>query len=468
MSLLLGFLTVLVITAATAFFVAQEFAYMAVDRTRLQAAAARGDGQATRTLAITARTSFMLSGAQLGITVTGLLVGYVAEPLIGESLARLLGSPAGGSGAGGAVESPGWLSWGVALAVGSTVALLFSTFVQMLVGELLPKNYAIARSEPVARRLASPTRIYLAIFGPLIWVFDRAAEAFLRVVGVTPVHDVEQAVSAPDLVAVVEESMESGELSRELSILLDRILDFPNHNVEHAMVPRGRVDVVAPDATIGQVRLVMATGHTRYPVIDQDDDIVGIVHLKDLLPRADVDTPIGEVARTAVIVHELMDLPDALRALTSADEELACVVDEYGSFTGIVTIEDLAEEVVGELLDEHDEHARAEVVVVDGQGWLVAGDAHVDEVERALWIDLPPGPYETISGLVVDHHKVLPAVGDVVVVELPLTPDDLVRDDLPPIRYLHAEVLEVSRYVPSRLRLTLPDPSGNQRTKESA
>lgn len=467
LSLLLGFLIVFLITAATAFFVAQEFAYMAVDRTRLQAAAARGDGQATRTLAITGRTSFMLSGAQLGITVTGLLVGYVAEPLIGESLARLLGSPAGGSGGTGGGSS-GWLSWGVALAVGSTVALLFSTFVQMLVGELLPKNYAIARSEPVARRLATPTRIYLAVFGPLIWVFDRAAESFLRLVGVTPVHDVEQAVSAPDLVAVVEESMESGELSRELSILLDRILDFPNHDVEHAMVPRGRVDVVAPDATIGQVRFVMATGHTRYPVIDQDDDIVGVVHLKDLLPRTDVDTPIAEVARPAVIVHELMDLPDALRALRSADEELACVVDEYGSFTGIVTIEDLAEEIVGELLDEHDEHARAEVVVVDGQGWLVAGDAHVDEVERALWIDLPPGPYETISGLVVDHHKVLPAVGDVVVVELPLTPDDLVRDDPPPRRHLHAEVIEVSRHVPSRLRLTVPDPSGTQMAQEGA
>lgn len=457
MSLLLGVLIVAAITAATAFFVAQEFAYMAVDRSKLQAAAASGDAQAQRTLAITRRTSFMLSGAQLGITVTGLLVGYVAEPLIGESLARLMGAS---SAAGQDVESTGWLPWGVALALGSMVALLFSTFVQMLAGELLPKNYAIARSEPVARRLATPTRIYLAVFGPLIWVFDKAAEAFLKLVGVAPVHDVEQAASARDLASVVEDSMESGELSRELSILLDRILDFPQHNVEHAMVPRGRADVMDPDDTVGDARLVMATGHTRYPVLGDDDEIVGVVHLKDLLPLTDFAAPIRDALRPAVVVHELMDLPDALRALITADEELACVVDEYGSFTGILTLEDLAEEVVGELLDEHDEHdehVRSEVVAVDNSGWIVFGDAYVDEVERALWLDLPPGPYETISGLVVDHHKVLPRVGDVVVVPLPVSSEDLVRADEPPPRQLHVEVLEVSRHVPSRLRLSIQE-----------
>ena len=147
LSLLLGVVVVVAITALTAYFVAQEFAYLAVDRPALAAAAARGDARAERALAITRRTSFMLSGAQLGITVTGLLVGYVAEPLIGESLAALLGG-----------SSTGW-----ALAIGATVALVFSTLVQMLFGELLPKNYAIARADGSARALARSTRLYLCL-----------------------------------------------------------------------------------------------------------------------------------------------------------------------------------------------------------------------------------------------------------------------------------------------------------------
>ena len=175
-SLLVGVVVVLAITVATGYFVAQEFAYMTVDRARLQSRARSGDRAAARTLDITRRTSFMLSGAQLGITVTGLLVGYVAEPLIGQSLATLL--------------SPGArTAWSVG--IGGVVALGFSTVVQMLFGELLPKNYAIARSDAVASGLSASTSLYLTVFGPLIWVFDKAAELLLRAIRIEPVHDVD-------------------------------------------------------------------------------------------------------------------------------------------------------------------------------------------------------------------------------------------------------------------------------------
>src|SRR3954470_14787180 len=249
---------------------------MAVDRAALGARAAAGDATAERALAITRRTSFMLSGAQLGITVTGLLVGYVAEPLIGESLGALLGG----------INIP----TGVSLGIGAVLALLFSTVVQMLFGELFPKNLAIARPEPVARRLARSTVVYLKLFGWLIWVFDQASNLLLRALKIEPVHDVEHAATARDLEHIVEESRESGDLPAELSMLLDRILDFPDRDVEHAMIHRSRVDTVEATDTIGHLRELMAHGHSRYPVLDPETgDIVGVVHLADLLTSTEPD-----------------------------------------------------------------------------------------------------------------------------------------------------------------------------------
>src|SRR5699024_280048 len=244
---------VLAITALTGYFVAQEFAFMAVDRSRMGAAADKGNAAATRVLGVTTRASFMLSGAQLGITVTTLVVGYVAEPLIGRAIGELL-------------------------------ALLFSTVVQMLFGELVPKNLAIARPEPVSRWLARSTTIYLALFGWVIGLFDKASQVLLRAVGIEPVQDKEHSATARDLEHIVAESGETGELSPELSRLLDRMLDFPGQTAEHAMIPRSRTDVVRAEDTVSAVLSKMASGHTRYPVVGEDsDDVIGVVDLHDLL-----------------------------------------------------------------------------------------------------------------------------------------------------------------------------------------
>src|SRR5919107_1339885 len=280
LTLLLGVLVVVGITAVTGYFVAQEFAYMAVDRSTLTARAAAGDAAAERALGVTRRTSFMLSGAQLGITVTGLLVGYVAEPLIGKSLGALLGGVG--------------IPTAVSVGIGAVLALLFSTVVQMLFGELFPKNLAIARPEPVARWLGVSTAVYLKVFGPLIWVFDQASNLLLRALRVEQVHDVEHAATARDLEHIVEESRESGNLPADLSMLVDRILDFPERDVEHAMIPRPRVGTVAPTDTIGHLRALMARGHSRYPVLDgATGDVVAVAHLDDLLttPASD-DAPV--------------------------------------------------------------------------------------------------------------------------------------------------------------------------------
>ena len=457
LSLLVGVLVVLGITAVTGYFVAQEFAYMAVDRSALAARADAGDGAAQRALAVTRRTSFMLSGAQLGITVTGLLVGYVAEPLIGESLGALLGDVA--------------VPQGVGVGIGAVVALLFSTIVQMLFGELFPKNLAIARPEPVARWLAASTTLYLKLFGWLIWVFDQASNLLLRALRIEPVHDVEHAASARDLEHIVEESRESGTLPAELSMLVDRILDFPGREVEHAMIPRPRVGTVAASDTLGHLRELMAAGHSRYPVLDVGTgDAVGVVHLADLLATTEPDTArVTAIARECLVVSTFTPLPDALRLLAETQNQMACVIDEYGGFAGVITLEDLAEELVGEITDEHDaEHP--EYVPVEGDGiWEMPGDVHVDEVERALAIDLPRGPYETIAGLVIAAAGTLPEPGTDLTVELPPDPADLVHADQPAPRQLQVRVLAVERHVPSRVRLELPHrtPSGGGDTADA-
>ena len=443
LTLLLGLLVVLAITAVTGYFVAQEFAYMAVDRSRLSARAATGDPGAKRALAVTKRTSFMLSGAQLGITVTGLLVGYVAEPLIGESLGEALGG----------VGVP----TGVGIAVGTVLALLFSTFVQMLFGELFPKNLAIARPEPVALWLATSTTLYLKLFGWLIRIFDHASNVLLRMLRIEPVHDLEHSATVRDLEHIVADSRASGDLPRELSVLLDRIIDFPEQDVEHAMIPRARVDVVRVEDTNARVRELMSIGHSRYPVLDADDQVVGVVHLEDVLAGEQVEAePVTSIMRPAVMLPTSMALPDALRALAQARNQLACVVDEYGGFAGVLTLEDLAEELVGEITDEHDPQAPEAIPVDDDGRWVMGGDVHIDEVERAVGHDVPRGDYETIAGLVIAVHGSLPDVGTRVTLELLPDPALLALPETPDAVTMCVEVLEVERHVPSTVRVTVP------------
>ncbi|NLE80835.1 MAG: HlyC/CorC family transporter [Rhodococcus sp.] len=438
----LGIAVVLAITALTGYFVAQEFAYMAVDRSRLKARAEAGDGAAARALAVTRRTSFMLSGAQLGITVTGLLVGYVAEPLIGSGLSELMGG----------VGVPS----GVGIAVGAVLALLFSTVVQMVFGELFPKNLAIARPEPVARRLALSTTLYLKLFGWLIRLFDQSSNLLLRALKIEPVHDVEHSATPRDLEHIVAESRDTGELPRELSTLLDRILDFPTRTAEHAMIPRAHVDVVPADEPIDSVLSRMGTGHTRYPLVGTtSDDLRGVIHLHDLLSAAPAGTA-ADHARTAVIVPTTLPLPDVLAQITEAKDEMALVIDEYGGFAGVVTIEDMAEELVGEIADEHDpDYEATDAVAVDG-GWLIPGGMHVDEVARVFDEHLPENDdYETFAGLVIAEFGGLPEVGDTVTVPLPADPADLLSDEPAPTKELHVEVRGVAQHVPSSLFATV-------------
>jgi CBS domain containing-hemolysin-like protein len=429
--------------AGTAYFVAQEFAYMSVDRTRLAARAAEGDFSAARALSVTKRTSFMLSGAQLGITVTGLLVGFLAEPMVGQPLGVLLG------GAGVPPE--------VGVTIGTLLALVAATVIAMIFGELYPKNLAIADPEPLARSLSRSTLIYLKVFGWLIAFFDISANLLLRALRIEPVHDLDISASAADLPRIIADSRDSGDLPVELSLMMDRILDFPKQDVEHAMVPRSQVDWVSPDTTLDELRGMMARAHTRYPVIDDEDTPVGVVHLSDVLERlvsGRADEPVSAVMRPATVMPTLMLLPDALAQLTKSDNQLACVIDEYGGFAGVLTIEDLAMEIVGEITDEHDLET-GDGLTPDGDNiWIMDGDVHLDEVRRAIGYDLPDTDVETVAGLLIAELGALPAEGETVTVDLPIDPAELVSDQ-PMQRRLEVDVLRVERHIPTQLRVRL-------------
>jgi len=432
--LLIGLVLIAVIIAANGYFVAQEFAYMSVDRSVLRARAENGDVAAKRALRVTDRTSFMLSGAQLGITVTGLLVGYVAEPFIGEAIGILLGSTG--------------IPAGTGIAVGTVIALVLATVVQMIFGELFPKNLAIANPTPLARTLARSTLVYLAVFGWLVFLFDKASNALLRLIRVEPVHDLDSTATAAELGRIVDDSRLSGDLPEELSMLLDRILDFPDRDVEHAMILRSRASALHASTTVQDARSRMAIAHTRYPVIDTEENPIGVVHLADVLTCApDDQRPVTTLMRPPLVIPELMTLPDALSRLLETGNELACVIDEYGGFTGVLTVEDLAEELVGEITDEHDPDDVATVEALAEHRWRIDGSVHVDELERVIGREVPEGDFETVAGLLIAIDGGLLEPGDHVTVPLPEVGADYV-EELPVTRILHVEVLEVERYVP--------------------
>ncbi|WP_283139596.1 hemolysin family protein [Rhizohabitans arisaemae] len=441
MTTALGLVAVLLLIAGTGYFVAQEFAFVAADRGVLREQENAGDAAAKRALQVTARLSFMLSGAQLGITVTSLLVGFIAQPALADVIAPWLS-------AAGLPES---LVPGAALALGITVA----TIVGMILGELAPKNLGIARPEAVAKLLSRSTLVYLAVAGPVIRFFDSSATRLLRLFGVEPIEEVEQGATPEELDRIIEESKRSGELPAGLSELLDRALDFGNRTAEDVMVRRTAVVSLQANRPVSDlVDALRDAGHSRYPVLGEgSDDVVGVAGIRELLTVADTGrTSIREIVRPAFMVPAALPLPALLSQMRSTHEEFACVIDEYGGLAGVVTLEDLAEELVGELVDENDPEPPGAFRCLDGS-WIVPGTLRIDEAERATGVGLPESEgYETVAGLVLAALGRLAEPGDTV--QVPLPPDlDLMNRPEP--REAELVVTAVHRRVPSSVRLTL-------------
>ncbi|MGI5268258.1 hemolysin family protein [Nonomuraea sp. CA-218870] len=440
MSAYLGILALFLLTAATGYFVAQEFAFVAADRAVLREQAAAGDQAAEKALRVTSRLSFMLSGAQLGITVTALVVGFLAEPAI-AALVRPWLSDAG---------LPDSLITGLSVAIGVGVA----TVVQMVLGELAPKNLGIARPEPLAKFLAGSTLVYLAVVGPVIRLFDSAATGLLRKLGIEPVEEVEHGATPEELSRIIEESTEAGELPPRLSELLERALEFGDHTAEEIMVPRPRVVTLRTAQPISElVETMRVCGHTRYPVLGDDGDVAGVTGVRELLTSGMEEGAVGDITRQALLVPDSLPLPAVLDRMRVAHDDIACVIDEYGGLAGVITVEDLAEELVGELVDENDPDPVG-AVRQPGGVWEVPGRLRLDEVERATGIALPESDdYDTLGGLILAELGRMPEPGDTVTVPTVVEADPFEEDD--GNRHLaELTVISITRRVPEWVRLT--------------
>ncbi|MFI6887710.1 Hemolysin, contains CBS domains [Streptosporangium canum] len=437
MSVAVGLLAVLLLTLATGYFVAQEFAYVTADRLALSQQAAAGDRKAARAVKVMGRLSFMLSGAQLGITVTALVVGFIAKPALAELIAPALRAAA----------VPEVAVGGIALALGLVVA----TVVQMVLGELAPKNLALARPEPLARALSSSTLVYLTVAGPIIRLFDSAANRLVRAVGIEPVEELRHGATLEELGHIIGESEAYGHLPGDQADLLERALAFSDHTAEEVMVPRVDVVTVSGSAWIPDLdELIARHGHTHYPVLgDSLDDVIGIAGLRELVPIP-VDkasrTRVADIAREVLVVPFSASLPDLVAQMRARHEEVACVVDEYGGLAGLVTWEDVAEELVGEIADENDLDVPA--VERRGDGWEADAGLRIDELALATGVELPDeDDYDTLGGLVLQRLGRFAVPGDVVTVE----PVPSMDADAP--THVEIEVLTIDRHVPGRVGL---------------
>jgi CBS domain containing-hemolysin-like protein len=296
------------------------------------------------------------------------------------------------------------------------VALLFATAIAMVFGELAPKNLAIGEPERVALRLARPTDFVLRIAAPAITVFDATSNRLLRLIGIEPVQELDQAVTAEELEVIIAESGRVGSLTASQTGLLQRVLDFRALRAIDVLVPRPSVRTITADATCAELaEVACSTGLSRFPVVGEDlDDVRGVVVAKDVLAvpyeRREVES-VRTLLTAPLAVPETALLSPLLAELREAHSQLALVVDEHGGVTGIVTLEDIVEELVGDIRDEYDRALPAVRARRDGS-YLAPGSWRLDECERATGVKLPAGDYETLSGLVMAHLGRVPRVGD--------------------------------------------------------
>ncbi|MDG9726450.1 hemolysin family protein [Streptomyces sp. DH41] len=429
-------LLALLLTLACAVFVAAEFSLTTVERGDLERAAESGERGADGALKAVRGLTLQLSGAQLGITVTSLVIGMLAEP----SLAVLLRGPLEAIGLGGASST-----------VATVLGVVVSTIVLMVIGELVPKNWAISRPLAVAKVVAGPQRGFTTAFGPFIRHLNNTANRFVRRFGLEPAEELASARSAEELVALAQHSAAEGALEADSAELFVRTLHLSELTAENVMTPRVDVKALEAHATAADAaNLSHATGLSRFPVYrDSLDEVIGTVHIRDVLalePDRRVVTPVTELATAPLLVPDSLPA-DRLLERMRATRTMAVVIDEYGGTAGVATVEDIVEEVVGEVRDEHDPVEIPDLLPApagaDGRAaWEADGSLRLDRLAR-IGLIAPDGPYETLAGLIATHLARIPAKGDVVALE-----------------GWRLDVLDIDHHRADRLRVTAPAPAG--------
>jgi CBS domain containing-hemolysin-like protein len=391
------------LTIGTAVFVAAEFSFVALDRTTVQRAIEQGDAAAKPVLVSLRQLSTQLSASQVGITFTTLILGFLAQPSIGKLLVTPLT----------AIGVPVRAIEPAATATALVVVTLFS----MVFGELLPQFLGISAPLRIAKVVALPVRVFSVVTKPLIIVLNGSANLVLKAFGIVPQEELSGARTPQELASLVRRSADEGTLDEGTARLVTRSLDFGDRTAADVMTPRVHGTAIERTASAADVvRLARETGHSRFPVIGEDwDDVDGLVHVKRAIAvphhrRGDV--PVSALMVDALVVPESIRLDPLLLMLRGAGHQMAVVVDEYGGTSGVVTLEDVIEEIVGEVSDEHD-RARTTGRISANGSWTVPGLWRPDEVRDRLGALVPDGPaYETIGGYVMACLGRVPVVGD--------------------------------------------------------
>jgi CBS domain containing-hemolysin-like protein len=412
---LAGLAAVALLIFGNGVFVAAEFSLVAVDRAAV-ARQADTDRRAAGVLKALRQLSFQLSGAQLGITVTSLLVGYIAEP----ALAGLFRAP---------LEAMG-LPADTAHALGIPLALLVASAAQLVYGELVPKKWAISQPMRVARAVAPFQRGFSRVLGPVVRAFNGLANLIVRALGIEPQDELVSARTPAELRSVVRTSAEEGALPPGLAHLLAHTLRFPQMTAEDAMTPRVKVVALQADEPVSALlETARSSGFTRFPVYRADiDDVIGVAEVRDgfgVPEAARPARPLSAVCRPVERVPATLHADELLARLRRPGAHLAVVADEYGGTAGVVTVEDLIEELVGEVADEYDRPRPPGIRRQPDGSVVLTGLTNIDDVPDELGLRLPPGPYETVGGLVTHRLGRLARPDDVVLLVAADTHDAL-------------------------------------------
>jgi len=403
--LLISILLILICGA----FVAAEFALLAVNRSTVEKLANGGDSNAKGIFRALKTLSTQLSGVQLGITLTSLTIGYLAEPAIATLIAPGLRSI-------GLAEAP---AHSLAIVLGISLA----TAATMIYGELVPKYIALIKPLATARLLQAPMRTFTFVMLPLIRVLNGTANIVLRSRGVEPQEELSAARSADELLSLVRRSADKGTLTRPTALMLERSLNFRELTAIDIMTPRVRMKAISASSTIDHLQELSAqTGHSRFPVYRETlDNIVGIVRVKHALRVNEMDrtsTTVESIMVEPTFVPSTIELSSLLNVLKQDSRHIAIVVDEFGGVDGVVTIEDLLEELVGELYDEHDGIRTGQYKRITASTWHISGLLRPDEISHELGITLPEEEnVETVAGLFMHEEEEVPKVGDTTTLE---------------------------------------------------
>jgi CBS domain containing-hemolysin-like protein len=394
---LIEFLLIFFIVGLNAFFVASEFALVSVRRTRIETRANEGSKSAQSALRLLDNPTLFISAVQLGVTLSSLALGWVGEPTVARILEPLAERIA-------AEGTAGYVAHGAAIVISFAII----TFLHVVLGELVPKMFALEKAETFALFASRPLEFFAKIFSPILWVLNLAGGALGKLLGLKSSLEHTSVYTEEEIRQLVKLSEESGHLNKEERQLINRVFEFSETTVKEAMVPRTEIVGVSVNCTLEEIaRAFRQNGYSRMPVWRQSlDDIAGFIHSKDLMPflLRPKSFNLENVLQKPMYIVDTARLEDVLRQMQRAKSHFGFVVDEHGGVEGIITLEDLLEEIVGDISDEHDEEVNEQIHKIQEGVYILDGSLAVRDLNRRLNLNLPISEgYTTIAGFLMSE-----------------------------------------------------------------